>query len=181
MVGGLELAGTVGVGIGEGTFHVPEEFALEEAWGQCAHIHGHHLRVSSGGEGVQFAGQHLLARTILAGDEDVGVRRCHLLHQSPELLHHPTLAPVHCGFLLFGGCFACGTGDGGQRVYQSLVVPRLYHKVCGSFLDAPHGKVDVGVCREQHHGQGGTDVSHLVQPIESLAPVVDTRAKVHIQ
>ena len=158
-----------------------EQFALKETGSQGTHVHGHHLRVPPSGKGVQFTCQHLLTRTVLTGDEDVGVRGRHLFHQALQLLHDPALAPVHGGFLLSVGCFACGTGGGCQRVYQSLVVPWLHYEISRSFLDAPHGQVDVCVCREQHHGQGGTEALHLVQPVEAFATVVDARAEVHVQ
>lgn len=41
--GCFELAGTVGMGIGERAFHVAEQFALEKAFGDCTHIHTYHL------------------------------------------------------------------------------------------------------------------------------------------
>ena len=41
--GCFELAGTVGMGIGERAFHVAEQFALEKAFGDCTHIHTYHV------------------------------------------------------------------------------------------------------------------------------------------
>lgn len=41
--GCFELAGTVGMGIGERAFHVAEQFAFEKAFGDCTHIHTYHV------------------------------------------------------------------------------------------------------------------------------------------
>ena len=44
---------------------------------------------------MDLAGQHLLAGSILASDQDVGVRTGNLLDNSSQLAHRGALAPVH--------------------------------------------------------------------------------------
>ena len=154
---------------------------FEQCLGDGAHVHRHHGQGVAAGETVQFAGQHFLAGAVLAGDEDVGIRGGHLLCPFVQLLHGGTFPPIH-PVVLFRR-FAGGNGTGGrqQGVYEFPVVPRLDDEIRGPFLDAAHGQVNVGVGREEHHGQGGREASDLVQPVESLVAVVDACREVHVQ
>ena len=177
----LELAGSVGAGIGEGSLDVAEQLALEQRLGDGAHVHRHHGQGVAAGEAVQLAGQHLLARPVLAGDEDVGIRGGHLLHQFAQPLHGGAVSPIHRVLLLRLLPGRSGTDGRQQGIDELLVVPRLDHEVRGSLLDAAHGQVDVGVGGEEHHGQGGREPFDLVQPVEALVAVVDARREVHVQ
>ena len=94
-VGQLKLARLVGLGIGESPLHMAEELALEERLGHRAHVDGHQAMAAALRQAVYLAGQHLLARAVLARDEDVGIGGRHLLHHLPELTHGLRVAPVH--------------------------------------------------------------------------------------
>ena len=86
-VGQLEAADAVGARVGECALHVAEDFALEGALRQPAGVHGHQRHARSRRSGMQQLGHNLLARTVFAGDEDVGVGRADLRNQFQHRLH----------------------------------------------------------------------------------------------
>ena len=73
-VGLLELAHMVRMGVGEGALDVAEELALEERLRDGAGVHRHHRLFTPEAVGVDFLRQHVLAGSVLAGDEHRGVR-----------------------------------------------------------------------------------------------------------
>ena len=91
MVAELEAAGSVGLGVGEGTLHVAEELALEDALAQRAGVHRHEGLAGPVAHRVDAARDDLLARPVLAGDEDVGVRGSDSVHQLQHRLHRTRL------------------------------------------------------------------------------------------
>lgn len=93
--GHLELARPVGLGVCEGPAHVAEELALEKALGEGTYVHADHRAAGALREAVYLPGQHVLARAVLAGDEDAGVCLGHLLHYLAQLLHLRGLSPEH--------------------------------------------------------------------------------------
>jgi len=146
------------MGIGEGAFHVSEKFAFKKAFGNGAHIHAYHFFMVACGEGVYFAGKHLLACTVLTGNKYIGVGNGYFLHQHAKLLHGGTFSPVHgrngsCSrCFLLSGCrgVLCGIEQG---FYQLSVVPGLDDKVRCTFFYSAYGKVYVGIGGEQYHRQ----------------------------
>lgn len=164
-VGCLEASGTVGTGIGEGTFHVAEELALEKALGDGAQVDAYQRTAAAPRQAVYFARQQVLARAVFAGDEYTGIGGAHFLYQCPYGAHGLRGSPVHCrcavaaavglrgggiGLSGFRGILASGIGIE-QRAHQAGVVPRLHDEVGRAFLDARHGQVDVGIGGEEHH------------------------------
>src|SRR6266850_2987841 len=78
-IGELEAADAALQGTGEGTLHMPEQLALDQARGDCAAVHLHQRAVAAGAAVVNGAGDQLLAGSGLAEDEHAGIRRRHLL------------------------------------------------------------------------------------------------------
>ena len=191
VVGHLELAGAVRPGVGEGPLDVAEELALEERLGQGPHVDRDHQLAAAGRAAVNLAREHLLARAVLARDEDIGVRCGHLLDQLADARHGRARTPEH---RLFVGQLALdflqllhlalrarevvGALQGG---HQTLVVPRLDHEVDRSVTHGPHRKVDVGIGREEHHLDVGIVAVNLLQPIEALVAGVDAGREVHVE
>ena len=99
----FEFPGPVGPCVGERPFDVAEQFAFEERFGHRAHVHRDHQFVAAERTVVYLARQHLLARAVLARDEDIGVGRRYLLDDFADAGHRGTRAPEH---RLFGRQFA---------------------------------------------------------------------------
>ena len=74
-VGELEAADAIDLRVGERALHVAEELRLEDALGHAAGVDRHHRTVGARRHGVQRLRDQALAGAVLAGDEDVGVRR----------------------------------------------------------------------------------------------------------
>ncbi len=70
----LEAARAVAFRVGESAFYVAEQFALEDAFGHPARVQRDERPAGPARGGVEGAGDDALARAVLAGDEDVGVR-----------------------------------------------------------------------------------------------------------
>src|SRR3989454_10251169 len=64
----LEPADAIDFRIGEGTFHVPEQLALEQAVGNAPQVDGDERPLGPAGGGVQPAGDDLLAGAVHTED-----------------------------------------------------------------------------------------------------------------
>ena len=91
----LEFADVVGVGIGECALHMTEEFALEQSLGQGTCIHADHLSEGTFRPAVYLSRQHILSRTVFAGNQDICEGRGELVHVLSDQRHARTVAPVH--------------------------------------------------------------------------------------
>ena len=80
---------------------MPEQFAFEQRFRNGSHIHTDHLLLPPQGNPMDFACQHFFTGTVLAGNQDIGVCRSHLLGQHPQLLHDRTFTPIHPSFTSF--------------------------------------------------------------------------------
>ena len=94
-VGLFELSHMVGMCIRERPLDMTEEFALEQGFRQCSCIHADHGFECALGHAVDLAGQNILSRSVLSGDEHSRVGRSDLLHRPPDIAHRLTLAPMH--------------------------------------------------------------------------------------
>ena len=101
-VGLLELTHMVGMCIGESTFDMSKQFALEECFGNSACVHAHHRTVGTRREAVDLVGKDILTRTILARDEDRCIGGSHFLQLFADSGHGRAGAPVHFGRLAIG-------------------------------------------------------------------------------
>ena len=188
-VGLLELARMVGMGIGKCALDVAEEFAFEQGLRDGAGVYRHHRLVLPQAPGVNLAGQHVLAGSVLAGDEDGGVGGGDFVQGLADGGHGAGTAPEH-------GIFAAGffvalsvaahrlaglVAGGGQRGRQFFVVPGLHDEVERPPLHSFDGQGDVGVGREQHDLHFGGQFLDLPGPVEPLVAGVDLRFEVHVQ
>ena len=75
------------LGIREGSLLVSEQFALEEILRHGPQVDAHVRAFGARREAAQFAGHQILAGAILAQDEHIGIRGCHLSQVLEEHLH----------------------------------------------------------------------------------------------
>ena len=142
-----------------------EQFALDKFTGDGGAVDLHERHGAARALLVEVAGHEFLAGTVGAGDQDAGVRGGHLGDHVADVLHRGGIAD-HVGAvnLLLEGLVLAGQVhllggilDGDQDAVQ---IQGLLHEVEGALLDAVHGRVDVGVAGDHHHG--GVD-PHLHQ------------------
>ncbi len=68
----LEPPDAVGLGVGEGPFHVAEQLALEDPFRQSAGVDGDQTLAGAARHGVDRLRDGAFAGAVLAGDQDVG-------------------------------------------------------------------------------------------------------------
>ena len=175
----LEAAGPVAFGIGEGAAHVAEEFALEHALGQPAHVDGDEGLGRADRHGVQRLGDHALARAVFAGDENIGVGRADAREDIEHGAHRGGLGDEGGAALAAEQLvFLLEPAVGPHRVAQfhliaddrdkARVVPRLGDEILRA---APHGLDRHVNTRPRGHDddrQRGVDSLNLVEEIEAL-------------
>src|SRR5579884_1941255 len=74
-IGALEAPQAIRARVGEGSFYMPKQLALEDSFGKSAGVHGNHGPGCSLGKGMQRPCHNFLPRAMFSGDENVGVRR----------------------------------------------------------------------------------------------------------
>ena len=72
-LGELHLARLVGLRVGEGSLDMTEKLTLEERLAHGSHIDGHQRTIGTRRETMNLCGKHLLACSVLACDEDIGL------------------------------------------------------------------------------------------------------------
>ena len=179
-------------GIGEGSLLVAEELALEERLGYAAQIYRHQRMCRTCRIAVQGTRYEVLARTVLAQDEDVGIGLRQTLHHIHQL-HHSGRPPYdgwhgalchRAHLLLQRGLLAprpTQLGCCGERGHQLLVLPRLGHKVCGACLDGCYGLVHIRVGRHHHHHRFGVASQDALQHLHALLSAAGVAAEVHVE
>src|SRR6185503_10914820 len=85
--GGANEAEVVAIGAGEGAAAVAKELAFEEVAGDGGAVEGDEGLVRAAREFMDGAGEDLLARAALAGDQDVDVGPGDLASVSHQLAH----------------------------------------------------------------------------------------------
>ena len=86
-IGKLEAADAICTRISECALHVAENFAFEGSLGKASSVDGNKRSAGAGRSGVEELGDNLLAGTMLAGDEHVGVGGTDLRNQFKHGLH----------------------------------------------------------------------------------------------
>lgn len=190
-VGDLELSGTVGARIGEGTLHVAEQFAFEQRLGHGTHIHGHHRTATAMRAAVNLARQHLLARTVFPRNEDIGIGRRDLFDDLADTFHRRTRPPEHrlvdrqfAPDLPQPFHLALRTGQlagVAQRGDQPLIIPGLDHEIDRTVAHGPHCQIDIGIGRKENDLHVGTYVADPPQPVDALVAVVDAGREIHVE
>src|SRR5262252_9275803 len=73
LVGHLEAAHAVGLGVGESALDVAEQLAIEDAFRQSADVDRNHRTIGPAPYRIERLRYDSFAHTVLAGDQDVGV------------------------------------------------------------------------------------------------------------
>ena len=151
----------VGMGIGEGAFHMAEHLAFEERLGDCADIDAHHLFARALRQPVNLVCEHVFSCSVFACDKHCGIGRSNFFHHVAQILHRIRIAPSHLRFRLIfrrahAMCPYSGIGTmlfkgGFQYCQQFRIVPRFHHEIEGAAFHAFDGESDVGVGGEKHH------------------------------
>ncbi len=180
-VGQFEAANAIGACIGKRPFYVAEDLALERALRQAARIHRHQRHARTRRSGVQQLGHDLLARAVLSGDQNVGVRRPHLRNQLQHRLHRrrpghelrqalgPQQAVLHLQ-LPRPPQRLVQLGMDADQADQPLILPRLLDKVASSPLDAFYRQPDVAPGRHDDDRQARIDLLDARQQVQALLP-----------
>ena len=183
-ISSLELARTVRMGIGKGTLLMPKQLAFEKRLSHSTHIHRYHIPTETLGEAVNLPCKHFLTRTVLARNEDICIRLGYLLYHGTEFTHRRTRSPIHgrgSPFFLLSAPFGGLVTSIQQGFDEFGIVPRLHHEIGCTFLDAPHGQVNVRIGSKEHHRQGRVHPLDFVKPIKAFVAGVEGIGKVHVE
>ena len=187
----LELSDPVGMSVRKSALAMSEQLAFEKCFRDGSHIDRDQCFLLPVGKHMDLAGEHLLAGPVLAGHQNVGVRPGDFFDQGTELLHGVAFAPEHSA--LFGNdelivcernAFAVCRPDiiGRFQCFQQLgVIPGLDHEIGRSFLDAPHGKVDIRVGREKNDLYRSIFLLYFRKPEQPFVAGIDTGTEIHVQ
>ena len=174
------LAGLVGPG--ERALDVAEQLAPGQLLLQRGAVLDDHLIAGQRRALVDEAGDHILARARLAGDEHRDARRRHLVDEELDVAHRLGVADEpHPLPFAAGGAAEHGVLPGERRPLvrlfhhqvETVEVERLADEVVGPELHGLHGDVHVAVAGDHDHlhvgdGFAGADeqaqVAHVRQP-----------------
>ena len=159
-VGLLELARRGRHRAGKGAFFVTKQNGLQHVLGNGGAVDRHERLPGSWGMLMDVSGQHLLAGTALAGNQNRGIRVRHLGRQ----LEHALTDRVFRHRLVRGGP-AYTAHHPGHRVHQHLGLERLDQVVDGSGLHRSHRVADLAIGGNQHHRQPRVPTLHLGQQL----------------
>ena len=166
-----------------------EQLAFEQRLGDGPCIDGDHRFLAPEAVGVDLTRQHVLAGTVLSGDQDRRIGRGDLVQRLPDVLHGRGCAPEHGAvrFLVkrrmsvpFQG-LPCLVPGGGQYLDQLVVVPGLHDEVEGSPLHPFHGQGDVGVSGEQYDFHLRHHFLDFTRPVKPFVARIDVCVEVHVQ
>ena len=146
---------------------------------------------------MDFPRQHILAGTVLAGNQHGGICRCNLIQRFTDGRHGLGSSPEHRSFAAlrmtsvrhaeaFGRSISphClpGLVPGGREcVHQFLIIPRLHNKVKRAALHALHRQGNIGISREQNHFHFRKHLLDFPGPVQAFVARIDAGVEVHIQ
>ena len=183
-VGLLELAYVIGMRIGESALHMAEQFAFKQRLRDGAGIHRHHRLPVPEAVGVDLVREHILAGTVLAGDQHGRIGRGDLVECFADVGHGFGSAPEHHGRPRPGIPAQRPAGlipSRGQHFNELVIVPRLHDEIEGPALHPFHGQLDVGIRRKQHNLHLRHHLLDLPGPVQALVSGVDRRVEIHVQ
>ena len=137
---------------------------------------------------VDLAGDDLLARAVLAEDQDVGIRRRGALDQGANALHRRRFADQWrlAGRRQLGCAAALGPGvdpaapercRAAHRRREPFVAPRLGDEVAGAALDCFDRDRHRAVSRDDHDGRVRILLHDLAEESQAFAAVGRRRAR----
>ena len=156
-----------------------KKFAFEKRFGQAADVDGDERLRGAVRERLDGPRDHVLARAVLAGDQDVGVRGRNPRNQIHHRLHRRRFGDQRRAALglqqaVFGfealAAAQCARqldmrADAGD---QPGVVPGLLEKIAGAATHRFHGQVDGAPGGEHDDGQAGIERLDVREQIEAL-------------
>ena len=156
-----------------------EELAFEGSFGHAAGVDRDQGHAGARRGGVKQTRDDLLARAVLAGDEDVGVGGADLRDQLEDRLHGGRAGDkVRHAFGAEQAVFEFQLAGAAQRLVQlgvhadegeqPLVLPRLLDKVARAALDAFDGQVDVAPRRHHDHREARIEFLDMGEQIEAF-------------
>jgi len=155
---------------------VAEELRLQEGLRDGGAVDLHKGPLPAGAVEVDGPGDHLLARSRFAGDEDCGLRRGDLGYRFQEPHHGrgvadevPAVEAAPQTFLQEGVFLPeAAVFHGPLHLQAQLVeIERFGQIVVGPFLDGLHGSLHGGEGRHDHHGNGGIDLLDTDQGLQA--------------
>ena len=167
-VGQFKASNAVEARVGEGAFHVSEEFTFKKRFGHGASIHGDHEARRPRRECVQRPRYNFFSGAVLARDQNIRVGRAnagngleHRLHGrrgGDELgaslgLQQPILRRQSLGALQRAAQFNLRP----QNREQPLVLPGLLDEVPRAAAHGLHGQFDVGPGGHDDDGNGAVE------------------------
>ena len=156
-----------------------EEFRLESALGERARVHRHHRLRRAGRERVERARDDLLACSVLACDEDVGVRRADVAREFEDGLHRcgggdeeRARAVAVCAQHLVLGFEPLALSERARQLdlraeyrEQARVVPGLLHEVARAALHRLDRKPDAAPRRHHDDGKRRVNLAHAREEV----------------
>ena len=175
-----------GGGAGEGSLFMTEEFALEQGFRNAAHVNGHHSLAVSGGKAMQFVRHHILSRTVLAGDQHIGVcggNAGNLFLQRADTfrLANESACVVIMPCVSVGQSGTAQVHSGMHGIQHSLLVPGLGNEVHRSGLDGTHGLFRAGEGGDEQHNGFRVNLQNLLQTGIPFLSAHGILAEVHVQ
>ena len=179
--------------IGEGPLFVAEQLAFEKLFGDASQVDGHEGRFLPGREMLQHACHEVFPRTVLAENQDVGVRVGELEDGFLHLPHGGRVAdefgqPVvgsegehlrlQSPHFLARAAELQGRRESGE---QLLLFPRFRHEIGGSLLDGADCLFGVGISGHEHHHGLRVGPQNLVQAVEALLSADGVTPEVHVE
>src|SRR5690606_6766225 len=176
----LEIADTVGAGIRERALHMPEQLGLEDAVADPAGVDDDERSLGPRRGRVQPPRDDLLARAVLARDQDVRIRRPDPLDQLQDRTHRtragdqlrhaiPPEQPVLALQALGPAERTTQLDLGAQDRDEALVVPRLLHIVARAPAHCLDRALDAAPRRHDDDGETRVARTEHAQQIEPLS------------
>lgn len=178
----------VGLGVGERSAHISEEFALEKCLRHGSHVNGHHRLGGSFRQPMYLAGEKFFAGAVLSCYKNVGVGTRHFLRYGLKLEHCGRRAPQHTR-RSGGGCAsiaACGrlapvAVGVVKHLKEAFVLEWFCYEIRGAALHSFHGEAHVGVGSEQYDMCLRTYPHGLAEPIEAFVACVYAGTEIHVE
>ena len=155
--------GAIGLRVGERAFDVTEQFALEQRFGQAAHVHRDHAVRRARRERVQRLRDQTFAGAVFAGDQHVRVRRRdalnHFDHRSHRRRFRDQVRNVAARSLFAASSFRPlrnALAELDLRPHnreQPLVVPRFRNKIARAAFHRLDREIDRRPRRHHHDRQ----------------------------
>ena len=172
---------------------MPKQLTLEQLLRNSPQVNLHKRLLHPRRTAIKQISNHILTRTILTQDKDIGIGLFQLLNSFQQFLHH--LALTHnngqAAIALQGSHLLLQTlhlsptlaqlhrrRNGSQ---QFLLLPRLRNKVNRPRLDSTHRLLRIGISGNKNHHRLRILFQYPVQPEITLVATVHIPIEIHVQ